>query len=186
MALEFIDRFIDKVKSNVTHGGLMFKLQSPKTFSIQSPTIPIRVILTGTSSTQTVTGITAELRGIPLRDPNYKKKGLMTTYKIFGRVEYVSEFVINPNDVKSVELNLPNNILRVIQESEQTTAASSRIGAAFNELKQSMSMINPEYYDFSVQADATIANLKLKPEEILPIKLVSAPENEQPPAGSAV
>ncbi len=173
--------FFSKIKDNLSHGGIKVDLQAPASISMQDATLPVTITLTGGTEPHTVNRVTAEIqatsRNQSFSQPNQpamagSPNSAQTTTTTVARAENAQPFVIQPGEIKTIQLAIIVNGTQVIADQLPEGGAMAGVVGAFQKLQSVSQALNENSYTYTVEAKADVEGIALDPAKSQPLQML--------------
>jgi len=166
----------DKIKQNVSHGGVKVQVQAPSSVP-GNQVIPVVVTLTADNQ-QTINNVKAEIKaeakeeGLSIGNGVGVQQG-RTTAQTIAQVESRQPFSIGPGETKTVNLQLYiNGSTGAVNPSGLPNDMSGGAGGAVQAITSLMQGLGHVHYIYTVHASADVEGVAIDPGDKMPIQIL--------------
>jgi hypothetical protein len=168
--------FFSKIKQNFTHGGVKVTLHAPASTSMQGAALPVSVDITATDASQVIKSVRVEIIAVSRNKSfNQPAGGSNTdpayTEQIVARTENVEGFTLQPNETKTVQLNITMNAGQAITSQLPQDSALGKAVQALQTLQSVSQVLDQNSYTYYVKATADVDGIAMDPSHKLPIQI---------------
>lgn len=173
--------FFNKIKDNLSHGGIKIQLQAPASVSMQDASLPVTVTLTNSTDTRTVKRVTAEIIATS-RNQSFNQPGnsgvsnTQTTNETVARADNMEQFVLQPSETKTVQLNIVMNTGAAVADQLPEGSGMAQVAGALQKLQSISEALNKDSYSYDVRASADVDGIKLDPAKQQPLQILKPGE----------
>lgn len=163
----------DRIKKNITHGGLSLEVQIPPSISANDPALPITATFTNSGAeprminkvTAQLTATTNNMAFRPADSPAVDdRNSTQPTSQTLARTEVAQPFTLGPGQTQNVQLNIVMNEM-ALSNGMPPAANPSQPQNTWTQLAQKAMAVeqsmNHGSYDYSVNVDADIEGIAL-------------------------
>jgi hypothetical protein len=174
--------FFDKIKENLSHGGINVVLTSPPTTSLNDAALPITVTLTNNEQPRIIKSITAEVlanskdSAVDMFRNDARNQSAEQNYEVDQKVAVShmdQPFQLEMGETKSVTINIP---LNPTLNQQGQSANSGMFGEAMGLLAHMNAYgasFSQGHLKYSIRVTANIDGIVMGPSAEKPIQLVT-------------
>lgn len=158
--------FFDKLKENITHGGVKLQLQAPGSVSMSDAAVPVSVTLTADDKPRNISNVKVEVIA-ETTSPGPSN----ATRRVIATVQSTQPFTLAPGTSQTVQLNLAMNIGAAAAEALDPNPILAAAAKFVGNIAQAAEAMDTRQYRYTMQATAQVDAIAFNPSASQPIQV---------------